>query len=61
MYAYGYRNAAMASELIAETAVKADPCDGCETCSASCIRGFDLKGKITDISRLVNVPYDLLA
>lgn len=61
MYAYGYRNAAMASELIAETAVKADPCAGCENCSASCIRGFDLKGKITDISRLVNVPYDLLA
>ena len=61
MYAYGYRNAAMASELIAETAVKSDPCAGCENCSASCIRGFDLKGKITDISRLVNVPYDLLA
>lgn len=61
MYAYGYRNAAMASELIAETSVKADPCAGCETCSASCVRGFDLKGKISDISRLVNVPYDLLA
>ncbi|MRR21677.1 oxidoreductase [bacterium] len=61
MYAYGYRNAAMASELIAETAVKSDPCAGCENCSASCIRGFDLKEKITDISRLVNVPYDLLA
>ena len=61
MYAYGYRNAAMASELIAETSVKADPCADCETCSASCIRGFDLKGKITDISRLVSVPYDLLA
>jgi len=61
MYAYGYRSAAMASELLAETAVKADPCAGCETCSTSCIRGFDLKGKITDISRLANVPYDLLA
>jgi predicted aldo/keto reductase-like oxidoreductase len=61
MYAYGYRDAAMAAELIGETAVKADPCAGCETCSSSCIRGFDLKDKITDISRLVNVPYDLLA
>ncbi|MCU0459928.1 MAG: aldo/keto reductase [Bacteroidales bacterium] len=61
MYAYGYRNAAMASELLSETAVKADPCASCKTCSASCVRGFDLKDKISDIARLVNVPYDLIA
>lgn len=61
MYAYGYRDAAMASELLTGKAVIADPCAGCETCSASCVRGFDLREKITDISRLANVPYDLLA
>ncbi len=61
MYAYGYRNAAMASELLSEAAVKADPCASCKTCSASCVRGFDLKDKISDIARLVNVPYDLIA
>lgn len=61
MYAYGYHDAAMASELLTETAVTAGPCDGCETCTASCVRGFDLREKITDITRLVNVPYDLLA
>ncbi len=61
MYAYGYRDAAMASELISHTAVKADPCSGCESCTASCVRGFDIRGKVSDISRLVNVPYDLLA
>ncbi len=61
MYAYGYRDAAMASELLAEKRVTADPCAGCETCATACVRGFDLRGKITDISRLSGVPYDLLA
>jgi len=61
MYAYGYRNAAMASELLSEASVKADPCAGCNSCTATCVRGFDIREKITDISRLVNVPYDLIA
>jgi len=61
MYAYGYRSAVMASELLSETGVQQDPCAGCDECSAVCVRGFDIREKITDISRLVNVPYDLLA
>lgn len=61
MYAYGYRNAGMASELLSQTAAGADPCSGCSSCSATCVRGFDLRDKISDISRLVNVPYDLIA
>lgn len=61
MYAYGYGNAAMASELLTETKVIADPCAGCTVCSASCVRGFDVREKITDITRLVNVPHELLA
>ncbi|NLE34864.1 MAG: oxidoreductase [Bacteroidales bacterium] len=61
MYAYGYRDAAMASELLGEVKVKADPCAGCTSCTAACVRGFDIRSKITDITRLVGVPYDLLA
>jgi predicted aldo/keto reductase-like oxidoreductase len=61
MYAYGYRNAAMASELLRETSVSADPCSSCNGCTANCVRGFDLKEKISDIARLANVPYDLIA
>jgi predicted aldo/keto reductase-like oxidoreductase len=61
MYAYGYGNLAMASELLAETAVSQDPCAGCDSCTASCVRGFNLRDKITDVTRLANVPYDLLA
>ncbi len=61
MYAYGYSNLSMASELLTETGVKSDPCAGCGICTASCVRGFNLREKISDISRLVDVPYDLLA
>jgi predicted aldo/keto reductase-like oxidoreductase len=61
MYAYGYHNAAMASELLGEVMAKADPCAGCTSCTAVCVRGFDIRKKITDITRLVNVPHDLLA
>jgi len=61
MYAYGYGNLAMASELLAETAVTHDPCAGCDSCNTSCVRGFNLRDKITDVTRLANVPYDLLA
>jgi predicted aldo/keto reductase-like oxidoreductase len=61
MYAYGYSNLSMASDLLTETGIKSDPCSGCETCTTNCVRGFNLKEKIADISRLADVPYDLLA
>lgn len=61
MYAYGYRSPAMASELLSSTVAGANPCSGCQTCTASCVRGFDIREKITDISRLVNVPSDFLS
>ncbi len=61
MYAYGYGNLPMASELLSQTAVEADPCTGCDVCSAECVKGFNLRNKITDITRLRNVPCDLIA
>jgi predicted aldo/keto reductase-like oxidoreductase len=61
MYAYGYGNLAMASGLLSETGVNADPCRECDECTTICVRGFDLKNRITDIARLRNVPYDLIS
>lgn len=60
MYAYGYENLRMASELIRETGVRTDPCSACDSCNATCVKGFDLREKISDISRLADVPADLL-
>ncbi|MDF1559299.1 MAG: aldo/keto reductase [Bacteroidales bacterium] len=61
MYAYGYGNLSMASELLAGTAVTDDPCAGCDSCTADCVRSFNIREKIADVTRLANVPYDLLA
>ena len=60
MYAYGYGDLRMASELVSETAVTVDPCADCDNCSATCVKGFNVREKISDISRLANVPMDLL-
>ncbi len=60
MYAYGYGDIRMASELVSETAVTVDPCADCDNCNAMCVKGFNIREKISDISRLANVPMDLL-
>lgn len=60
MYAYGYSNPKMAHSLLAELGTSINPCNDCSSCSVSCTKRFDVKGKITDISRLVNVPEDFL-
>jgi predicted aldo/keto reductase-like oxidoreductase len=61
MYAYGYSNPSMAKSLLGELEISGDPCSGCDTCSISCPMNFKVKEKITDISRLTNVPSEFLA
>jgi uncharacterized protein len=61
MYAYGYQMPSMAKDLLAETGIGPDPCGDCSTCRIKCSRNFNLREKIQDISRLVNVPSDFLS
>lgn len=61
MYAYGHRDLTKAKELISELGNGDSPCASCSECSTSCILDFDLKDKITDISRLNKVPADFVA
>ncbi len=61
MYAYGYSSPSMAKDLMAEIGISGDPCSGCDTCSVNCSRNFRVMDKITDVSRLTNVPSDFLA
>jgi len=61
MYAYGYANMAMASDLLTETGAVADPCRDCPECTAECVKGFDIRNKVTDISRLTLVPLDFIS
>jgi uncharacterized protein len=60
MYAYGYSNPGMAYTLLGELGTTADPCQGCSSCKVECTKNFNVKEKIADISRLVNVPADFL-
>jgi uncharacterized protein len=60
MYAYGYSNPGMARSLLGELGTTADPCNGCSSCKIECTKKFNVKEKIADISRLVNVPVDFL-
>ena len=61
MYAYGYSNAGMAHSLLGELGMNDNPCKDCNGCKVVCTKYFDVKEKIADISRLVNVPADFLA
>ena len=60
MYAYGYSNPAMAYSLLGELGTNDNPCKECNTCKVQCTKDFNIKEKIADISRLVNVPADFL-
>jgi predicted aldo/keto reductase-like oxidoreductase len=61
MYSYGYHNSIQAKELISILNTGENPCDGCNDCTARCIKGFDLAYKIKSISRLATIPNDFLA
>ena len=60
MYAYGYANKELAYTLLTNLSTGDNPCSKCEKCSATCTKNFNIKEKITDISRLVNVPSDFI-
>ncbi len=60
MYAYGYGNIRMAYDLLGELGTGISPCINCNECNVKCTRGFDIREKITDISRVVSFPAELL-
>jgi len=61
MYAYGYVNIKMAYDLLGELGTGVSPCINCNECTVNCTKGFDVRTKIADISRLVAMPSDLIA
>ncbi len=61
MYAYGYRNLGLAHELVGSLDLAENPCGSCASCTAVCAKGFDVAGRVRDISRLRAVPGDLFA
>lgn len=61
MYAYGYRDLAMARNVLNDHDGANDPCHGCDSCSASCVKGFPVRERIADIRRVGSIPEEFLS
>lgn len=62
MYVYGYANIEKAHSLLSELGTGSDPCADCNDCTIdNCTKRFDIRSKITDISRLVKVPREFIS
>ena len=60
MYAYGYSNLEKAFKTVTETDIDENPCEECQTCTATCVKGFNLAEKIKKISRIKRIPQDFI-
>jgi len=60
MYAYGYKNMALAKETVESVELAGIPCRDCGTCPVRCTMGFDVRDRIMDIARIKDVPTDFL-
>jgi predicted aldo/keto reductase-like oxidoreductase len=61
MYAYGYASIDQAYNLLTDLKAGDNPCSSCDSCRVRCVKNFNVKEKITDVSRLVNVPADFIS
>jgi predicted aldo/keto reductase-like oxidoreductase len=61
MYAYDYAAPAKAKQTLREAERALLTCRECWPCSVKCAMGFDVREKITDISRLLSIPDEFLA
>jgi predicted aldo/keto reductase-like oxidoreductase len=60
MYAYGYRNLPLARQTFDTARLPSLSCGECRECQVDCTMGFDVRGKILDISRIGEIPEDLI-
>jgi len=60
MYTYGYNNLGKAYSLLTDLDLSNDPCSGCNTCTVTCTKKFDVAARIKDVSRLVDVPEEFI-
>jgi len=60
MYTYGYREVKKAQELLVSLDITADVCNDCGECTVTCVKDFAVAEKITDVTRLIDVPDDFI-
>jgi len=60
MYTYGYRNLALAQDLLFSLNLPARVCEGCPSCPVKCSIGFKVSAKIRDVARLRGGPTEFI-
>jgi len=60
MYTYGYRNLALAQDLLLSLNLPGRACEDCSQCSVKCSVGFNVSAKIQDVVRLKDVPSEFI-
>jgi uncharacterized protein len=61
MYTYGYRDLAMARDVVTRVDAAGDPCSDCSVCSAECVKGFPVRERIADVRRVGMIPEEFLS
>jgi predicted aldo/keto reductase-like oxidoreductase len=61
MYTYGYRDLALAQNVFRTLGISGNPCDGCSSCGAQCVKGFNVAERIADVSRVSSIPAEFLS
>lgn len=60
MYAFGYRQPALAQGLVTSLSLPRSLCEDCSSCRVTCANDWNIKGKVLDIVRLRDVPAEFL-
>jgi predicted aldo/keto reductase-like oxidoreductase len=60
MYTYGYKHYEYAYDVLNTIDASANPCGNCDNCTVKCSKGFAVAERIADVSRLCNIPRELI-
>lgn len=60
MYAFGYRNLALAKDTLNEEGIGIQKCLACDNCIVKCSNGFNIKDKIAEIAGITEIPDQFL-
>lgn len=60
MYAYGYKNSLQAKATLKEAPIDKIICQRCDSCAVECTMGFDVRAKLKEINRILDVPDEFL-
>lgn len=61
MYAHGYRNLALAQDVVLSLDLSKSVCDDCSSCPVKCPSGFNVASKIRNIVRVRDLPSEFFA